>query len=247
MVQIDGTLGPSCADPQILRQMFELGMTGIRVNLSHTSLRGAAEPIGRIHEAARSCGRQARLLIDMQGPELRIGRLDAPTRLTEGDTVDLGPKGIHVPRILLEAIGPGQELLLDDGKLLLRALGRETAEVVRGGLLTSGKSVAAPGCAVLAPVMTEQDRENVRLAVSYGVTEVMQPFVRSADDLRQVRQALDDAGGKEIRLLAKIEDLRGVEQLESFFGLADEIVIARGDLGNAMPLWELPSVQAQIS
>lgn len=170
----------------------------------------------------------------------------APLSLSEGQTVRLG-EDIPVPAPVLEALTPGMEVLLDDGKLLLVMQDERRAAVLRGGLLRGGKSVALPGVQVAVPAMTAQDLVNIRDAAAMGVTGVMQPFVRSADDLRAVRQALDAAGGQHIALLAKIENMQGVKNLESFFGLADEIVIARGDLGNAMPLWQLPRVQKDIA
>ena len=95
--------------------------------------------------------------------------------------------------------------------------------------------------------MTETDRRNLRQAKAFGVTAVMQPFVRSKKDLEEVRGALDQAGGEDIRLLAKIENMAGVEKLRELIPSCDEIVIARGDLGNAMELWELPGVQKRIA
>lgn len=95
--------------------------------------------------------------------------------------------------------------------------------------------------------MTAQDRENLALAPSCGVTAVMQPFVRSADDLKAVRAAMNECGGTDIRLFAKIENRRGMDALAELLPHADEIVIARGDLGNAVPLWELPAVQKRIA
>ena len=126
-------------------------------------------------------------------------------------------------------------------------LGDHKAIVRRGGVLSGEKSIALSGVELKPPAMTNQDYENIKDAVEYGVTGVMQPFVRSAADLQTVRNAINEACGNEIRLFAKIENLSGVENLENFFGLADEIVIARGDLGNAMPLWELPRVQKDLS
>ena len=165
---------------------------------------------------------------------------------------------ILLPPIVEPCLQKGQEVLLNDGKLLLRVEGSllykgkpvgsaVKGRVLRGGSLSSSKSLALPGCKLEPPAMTAQDLENIKAAASYGVTALMQPFVRSADDLLQVRRALDAAGGSHIRLMAKIENLSGVKNLESFFGIADEIVIARGDLGNAMPLWELPRVQKDLS
>ena len=96
-------------------------------------------------------------------------------------------------------------------------------------------------------MLFRSDRENLRLARDYGVTGVMQPFVRGREDLEAVRAALDQAGGRDIRLFAKIENLDGVEKLAELIPAADEIVIARGDLGNSGPLWKLPALQKRIA
>ena len=246
-MEIYGTIGPSCANTEILKQMFEAGMTGIRLNLSHTTLQESADKLRMIWTAAEAAGKKAELLIDLQGPELRIGRLDHLLSLKEGQQILLGKGGIPVPDTVLSVIQKGDELLLDDGKILLRADGETSAYVVRGGLLESRKSIAIVGRSVNAPTMTQQDRENIMRAANAGVSAVMQPFVRSREDLIEVRQTLDACGGRDIRLFAKIENLAGVSNLTDFFGYADEIVIARGDLGNAVPLWKLPAVQKEIA
>ena len=251
MPKIYGTLGPRCCDVETLRAMFDAGMTGVRLNLSHITLHDAAQEIENLQLAAGLCGTAADLLIDMQGPELRIGALESPLTLEEGQDFTLGADGIPVPDLVLPCLTPGQELLLDDGKLLLEVLDCETrsarARVLRGGSLTSRKSLALPGCSLHPPTLTPMDLQNLSLAVSYGVTGVMQPFVRDKNDLETVRTTLDRFGGKDIRLFAKIENLEGVWNLDELIPACDEIVIARGDLGNAMPLWELPRAQKEIS
>ena len=252
-VTIYGTLGPACRDPETLRAMFREGMDGVRLNLSHTSLEAAAELIGALREAARSCGVTPELLIDLQGPELRIGSLAAPVRLVEGERVPA--EALPFPPAVTEALSraaAGQELLLDDGKLLLRTEvpgpdGALWLRVIRGGLLESRKSVALPGCELRTPALTEADREQLRRAKAFGVSAVMQPFVRGREDLEEVQEALQEAGCPGLRLLAKIENRAGVEKLEELIPCCDEIVIARGDLGNAMELWELPGVQKRIA
>ena len=250
MIQIYGTLGPACSDTETLARLFEEGMTGVRLNLSHVGLDRAAEQIERLHAAARRCGVTPQLLIDMQGPELRVGALPAPLPLEDGADLRLGTD-VPLPPAVLPHLVPGQEILLDDGKLLLRVT--ETlpdgalARVERGGVLRSRKSAALPGVDVHLPAMTDSDRENLRLARAYGVTGVMQPFVRGREDLEAVREVLDGAGGQDIRLFAKIENLDGVEKLPELIPAADEIVIARGDLGNAGPLWKLPALQKRIA
>lgn len=245
MVDIYGTLGPACAGAEVLAEMLRLGMTGVRLNLSHGSLRSAAPLLDALHEAERRSGRKAGLLIDMQGPEVRIGAVD-DGRVLHADT-EVPLDDLALPPQVRMVLSPGKELLLDDGKLLLHVVDGQTARVVRGGTLRSRKSAAVPGETVLLPPLTEQDRENIALAGEYGVTGLMQPFVRSAEDLQAVRKALDDAGCGHIRLFAKIEDRAGAAMLPQLLPYADEIVIARGDLGNAVALWELPVLQKELA
>ena len=251
MLDFYGTLGPRCADVTTLRAMLDAGMTGMRLNLSHITLIEAEKEIEALHTAASLNGVKARLLIDMQGPELRIGALAHPLTLREGETVTLGADGIPIPMIALPCLVPGARLLLDDGKLLLKVTTTDDvsvrAEVMRGGTLTGRKSLAIPGAELHPPTMTEADLANIAMAKDYGVTGVMQPFVRDRADLEAVRAALDRAGGREIRLFAKIENREGVRNLDGLIAACDEIVIARGDLGNAVPLWELPRVQKEIA
>ena len=162
----------------------------------------------------------------------------------------LGTGGIPCPACLLDAITPGQKLLLDDGKLLLRVNAVDTAlhcTVLRGGLLQSRKSIAVPGVEVPSPTLTDEDLQNLHIAADCGVTGVMLPFVRSAEDIRTLRAALEDAHAGQIQIFAKIENLAGVRTLPEFLPLVDQVVIARGDLGNAMPLWELPRCQKQLA
>ena len=241
-----GTIGPSCGDTETLRQMVDAGMTGIRMNLSHGSLASHRDWLERIHEAGVQ-----QLLIDLQGPELRIGVLPQPVTLPEGGTVRLGCRGIPCPAELIAAVAPGQQLLLDDGKILVQADRRETdsllCTVVRGGVLQSRKSIAAPGLRVEMPTLTAEDLQNLHIARDCGVTGVMLPFVRGRQDILALRRALQEAGAEDIRVFAKIENLEGVRALPDFLPLVDQVVIARGDLGNAMPLWQLPRCQKDLA
>lgn len=142
------------------------------------------------------------------------------------------------------------KILLDDGKFMVEVMevwgDRIVARVLRGGLLKGRKSVKILDRDVKMPVLTEHDVENIRLAAEYGVTALMQPFVLSGEDLAQVRAILAENGAEKVQIYAKIENRRGFEALESILPEADMIIIARGDLGNDMPLWELPAVQKRI-
>ena len=262
-LEIYGTLGPSCADPGILRQMFETGITGMRLNLSHGTLEHSAGMIEAFHKASAEAGVRPSLLIDMQGPELRIGNIEKGRILEEGETVELAdrsrafvPKGaIPVPPEIFSHYEDGMILLIDDGKRKLKTTGlvhsaeRDTitARVLTGGELLSRKSIAAEGMAITGNTLTEQDLMNLRDAARFGVTDVMQPFVRGAKDLREVREAMQESGAGSCRLFAKIENTAGIAAVEEIMPHTDMIVIARGDLGNAVPLWNLPYVQKEIS
>lgn len=301
--KIYGTIGPACQDTDTLVRLFEKGMTGIRINLSHSNLRDAENWIKNIHEAYRKYGEQKKInvsmpgagelealnemqeskplnemqesetlnemqeleiLMDLQGPELRIGKLSASRMVKEGDGITLLPEGqnnlfdpteIPVPELIMPYLTPGQEVLLDDGKILLQTeeLFRTNTgyaaecKVVRGGEIKSKKSIALPGAELYPPTLTKQDLENIHDAKKYGITGVMLPFVRNQQDLKNLRQALIDEKVENIQIFAKIENMDGVNQLPELLDDCDEIVIARGDLGNAMPLWELPVVQAHIA
>lgn len=247
-VMIYGTLGPACKDAETLFKMLSEGMDGVRLNLSHTSLEDASDLIAAYRTAADASGRRPQLLIDLQGPELRIGTLEAPVSLREGDRLeaDALPFSDEVRKALLGA-PVGQEILLDDGKILLVTESSDRLRVLRGGVLESRKSAALPGIAIPSPALTETDRRHIALAKQYGVTAVMQPFVRGKADLLEVRRALNEAGCQKMRLLAKVENADGIAHLSELLLHCDEIVIARGDLGNAVPLWELPAAQKRIA
>ena len=252
MISIYGTFGPACGQEDILKQMFEAGMTGMRLNLSHTSLTDSAERIAAFRRAAAAAGIVPELLIDMQGPELRIGNIE-PMTLTDGDSVILGEGGIPVPEVTLPVMCIGDEVVLDDGKISVRVRENHGTHVIctveRGGVLTSRKSIKLknPNAIVDMPVLTEHDLNNVRCAAEYGVTGLMQPFVQSGKELARVREALERQGAGHVKIFAKIENMQGVDNLEDILPEADWVIIARGDLGNDMDLWQLPAVQKKIA
>lgn len=245
-----GTLGPSCCLHPVLSRMYEAGMTGVRLNLSHGMLKEHANWLYVAASAAKALGKETKILIDLQGPELRVGSFSGDRNLKKDSDVIFGQRGIPVPEILLSQGKKGMELLLDDGKIKVEILecGRSQmlAKVLRGGILKPRKSIAVVGEDIETPTLTASDMENLKLARHYGVTGVMLPFVRRAEDLKYLRQVLEENHGENIKIFAKIENMQGVEALDTLAPLADEIVIARGDLGNNMPLWELPAVQKRI-
>ena len=253
MIEIFGTLGPACDHPDILEQMFQSGMSGMRLNLSHSSLRSAEKALNSFHLAAKKAGKKAELLIDMQGPELRIGTIDSPYELRCGEHVFLCPddkeETIRIPSKVFEAAAVNDHILIDDGKIELAVVHKDfelEAEVKRGGFVSSRKSVKIVNKDIHGPVLTETDLMNIKDAKKFGVTALMQPFVTSGEQLKQVREVLDENGCEDIRIFAKIESREGMAAIEDIIPHADMIVIARGDLGNDMPLWQLPCAQKDI-
>ncbi len=253
-----GTLGQACADPEILRKMFKAGMTGVRLNLSHSSLDEAAEWIDALNEASRDVCPNRKFLIDLQGPELRIGELPYELELVEGEEAYfveskayLEAKVIPVQSQIMAELTPGRKVLLDDGKMLVTVEAvyedHVTARVVRGGLLSSRKSIAIPGVEIMLPTLTIKDLQNIGRAKAYGVTGVMLPFVRYRQDLVNLRNALAEVDSEEIKIYAKIENEKGVKDIDNLADACNEIVIARGDLGNAVGLIRLPAVQEELS
>lgn len=264
-IEYYGTLGPACAKEEVLEGMFQAGMTGIRLNLSHKSLEESKDWVDMYQKTAQKCGKRADLLIDLIGPEIRIGEVEKEEMLFEGECISLGREGLPVPEYIYEYLTEGQRLLVDDGKIELEVMAADQdawkkskenieeskkylhAKVLRGGILKSRKSLALPGVRVKNPTLTKKDRENLVVAKNYGVTAVMLPFVRGKEDLICLKEALQEYGGDEIRIFAKIENMEGVERLSELLPYCDHIVIARGDLGNAVPLTRLPVVQQQIA
>lgn len=247
-----GTLGTSCREKETILRLFQAGMTGARLNLSHTTLEECRSLLTEhFWPAAQQAGVQARLIVDLQGPELRVGKLDKSVLLEEGKTTVLGAGGIPVPQVVLDTAKKGHQISLDDSALLLEVERTDSAalecRVLRGGWLESRKSLTILGVQTAAPTLTEEDRYNLSLGQKYGVTDVLQPFVRGREDIRVLRSALKQYGLEHVCIMAKIENQQGLDRLEEIVEEADVVCIARGDLGNNIPLWKLPSAQKRIA
>lgn len=242
------TLGPACADPVIIDQMLKAGLSGFRVNLSHGPLEEFAPWIDMVRRVAGERG--CEILIDLQGPDLRIGELEAPLSLPEGSVLTLGIGGVYCPSLLLDALAPGQKLIFDDGQIIAQVAsvspGSAFCVVQQGGVLQSGKGIAAPGLRLDLPTLTLEDHSSLALARMMGITGVILPFVRNREDLDNLRDAMYSCGVGNLRVFAKVESLEGVEHLTEFVDLADEIIIARGDLASEIPLWLIPRFQKQM-
>ena len=240
------TLGPSCCDAAALSALLRRGVTGFRLNLSHTPLAARTDWIDALHEAERKTGLRAQLMIDLRGPEVRIGSLPAPLPLAEGAAVTLGAD-IPVDGDVLDALRPGMTVLLDDGAMALTVVDGGVCRVIRGGTLTGHKSLTLEGVDLRRPALCEADLADLSQAAALGVNAVMQPFVRSAGDLRVVRQTMAENGLAAAELFAKVENQPGLDALPDWLALCDVVTIARGDLGSSLPLERLPAAQKHIA
>ncbi len=255
-VKIVATLGPASNNDETMRALFKAGADVFRVNMSHATpdaLRDAHTIIRKLEvEFSRPIG----LLIDLQGPKLRIGKFESGAiRVTEGDIVSfvrreaIGGLGrVHLPHPeIFQAVQPGHALLLDDGKFKLRVVEasdvRIDAEALSGGVLASRKGISLPDTVIPLAAMTDKDRADLEAALSIGVDWVALSFVQRAADVAEARKLTRGRAA----VMAKIEKPSAVTELEEIIDLADGIMVARGDLGVEMPVEKVPGLQKQIT
>jgi len=225
----------------------------IRVNASHGTPQLRAEWIATVRDAAQAAGSAVAVLVDLQGPRIRVGELPRPRALRAGETVIFAPErvaeGNELPTTyagLATDARPGARILLDDGLLSVEvtriASPRVEGRVLDGGTLTSHKGMNLPGLYVSAPAPTEKDREDAAHAVAAGVEYLALSFVRRADDLAELRQLVPPA----VKLVAKIEKATALDDLERILVASDAVMVARGDLGVELPFEEVPVVQKRL-
>ncbi|MBE6918430.1 MAG: pyruvate kinase [Ruminococcaceae bacterium] len=252
MIKTYATLGPACCEVETLSAMLRLGLTGFRLNLSHRTLDDCKKWTDALRAAGEAAGVRPELIIDLRGGELRLGDLTRPLILRSGDTIRFGKMGLPLlDDDILAALRPGQQMLIDDGaiELVVEAHDGETAvcRCIRGGMLEGRKSITLPGVEIPRPAVSQADHDDLAAARDHGVTAVMQPFVRSRQDLLQVREALRQHDLEDVTIFAKVEDADGLATVGEWLDLCDVVTIARGDLGSNLPLCDLPRAQKQIA
>jgi pyruvate kinase len=232
-----------------------------RLNFSHGTHETHGAAIASIRRAAAEAARPVAILQDLSGPKIRTGGLKggAPLTLAAGDALRLVPGdfagepgrvSITYPN-LAQVVRPGSTLLLDDGHIQLRVEAIEGLElqttVVDGGQLGEHKGINAPGAALPAAGLTDKDAVDVRFGVSAGVDMVAMSFVQSAADIRQLKEALRQAGAPDVPIVAKLERPEGVDALEEILAECHAVMVARGDLGLELPLERVPRIQKEAT
>ncbi len=254
------TIGPSSRDEAVLRDMIRAGMDVARVNFSHGTRETHVETIRLVRKLADEQSAVVAVMADLQGPKLRVGRLAAPIEVGPGDwvsfttlTCDGTDHVIPLPHPeLIAGSRVCDRLLLDDGSIEVEV--REArpdaliGRVVIGGTLSSHKGISAPDGSAGISALTDKDRADARFAVEQDVDFVALSFVRSVDDVVELRALLEEQGeaGRSIHILAKIERREAVDRFDEILSHVDAVMVARGDLGIALSPQEVPLAQKEI-
>ena len=251
--KIVATLGPATANASTIGALLHAGTNVVRINASHGTPELRAEWIAAARRAAESLATPVAVLLDLQGPRIRVGDLPHPRELTPGQQVVFAPeevaRGDELPTTydgLATDARVGSRILLNDGLLSVEVTGvdapRVRGRVIDGGMLTAHKGMNLPGLHVSAPALTEKDREDVQDAVRAGVDYLALSFVRRAEDIEELRGLVPNT----IKLVAKIEKATALENLERIVAAADAVMVARGDLGVELPFEQVPLVQKRL-
>jgi pyruvate kinase len=253
--KIVATLGPATSSYEQIRAIVDAGVDVARLNLSHGDYSVHEEVYANVRKAAADSGRAVGVLVDLQGPKIRLGRFeDGPYDLAEGDTFKITTDDILGNRDIVGTtfkglpadVKPGDSLLIDDGKVRVRVTDSTattvTTEVVVAGAVSNNKGINLPGVAVNVPALSEKDEADLRWGLRIGADFIALSFVRNAEDVRRVHEIMAEEG-RRIPVIAKIEKPQAVDALEGIVDAFDAIMVARGDLGVELPLEAVPIVQ----
>lgn len=237
-----------------IRQLFDAGMNVIRMNTAHATPEGIKEIIRNVRKVSRHIG----ILIDTKGPEVRTTACKQPITYKTGDVVKIFGRPemdsehdiVNLSYVnFADDVHEGDQILFDDGALAMRVIGINgpavIAQVQNDGVLGSRKSVNVPGVHIDLPALTEKDVQNINLAIDEDIDFIAHSFVRNASDVNAVQQLLD-ARGSDIKIISKIENQEGVDNIDEIIEASYGIMIARGDLGIEVPIERIPGIQRNL-
>ena len=255
-VKILATLGPSSSDEGMIRKLFDAGADVFRINMSHTDHESMRTFVGRIRKVEEAVGRPIGILADLQGPKLRVGKfakgkeeMTIGQTFTLDDNAELGDnKRVHLPHPeIIKSVQEGHRLLIDDGKLELRAVKSDgksvVCTVVAGKKISDKKGVSLPDTDLPVSALTDKDRNDLDAVLETGIDWVALSFIQRPEDLAEARKI---AQGRAL-LMSKIEKPQAVARLAEIIELSDALMVARGDLGIEMPMESVPGIQKQIT
>jgi pyruvate kinase len=256
--KIVATLGPACSKPDVLRQMLSAGVDVVRLNFSHGSAKDHVALATLVRDVARALGREVAIMADLQGPKIRIGKFaDGKVELVPGarfildaecERGDATRVGLDY-RELVQDVGPGSMLLLDDGLIKLEVESVEgpriTTRVILGGMLSNNKGINRMGGGLSAPALTTKDMDDVKTAAQLHADYLAVSFPKSKEDMYMARQLMRAAGGRAM-LIAKIERAEASPALDEIIDASDGIMVARGDLAVEVGNAAVPGLQKRM-
>ena len=253
------TMGPATDDIEVLRAMARAGMNVARFNFSHGSHEEHKQRIDRVKAVREEYNLPIALLLDTKGPEIRTGDMqDGKIFLKKGEQIRLTPRAclgtpnkisITYPD-LYQDVQAGTSILIDDGLIELRV--EQTQEqdilcrVLNDGAVSNHKGINVPDVHLSIPYLSDKDKSDIKFGIEQGVDFIAASFVRTADDVQQLRMLLDENGGGHINIIAKIENQQGVENIDGIVALADGVMTARGDMGVEIPAEDVPPIQKML-
>ncbi|HZJ58584.1 MAG TPA: pyruvate kinase [Clostridia bacterium] len=253
------TLGPASDDPGILKALLEKGANAIRLNFSHGDHEEHGKRIALVKQVREEMGLPIAILMDTKGPEIRIGNFkDGEVRLEEGQKFVLtteeiqGDENIVTVRFkeITKDVCVGTAILIDDGlvALVVEEITQDAVhcKVINGGILGSRKGVNIPGVSTSLPAITTKDAEDIKFGISQQIDYIAASFVRRASDVLAIKRVLSENNGDYIKVIAKIENQEGLENIDEIIRVSDGIMVARGDLGVEIPTEDVPIHQKEI-
>jgi pyruvate kinase len=252
------TLGPATSTPERIKALVEAGMDVARLNLSHGSYDEHERVYRMVRDASDATGRGVGVLVDLQGPKIRLGRLaSGPVHLEQGQQFTITTRDVPGDGEVASTtyaglpgdVAPGDRVLIDDGRVHLEVLGADDTDVrtrvTVGGRISNHKGINLPGVAVSVPAMSEKDKEDLRWALRQTVDMIALSFVRSAADYDDVLAIMDEVGVR-LPVVAKIEKPQAIDNIVEIVDRFEAVMVARGDLGVECPLEDVPFLQKQV-
>lgn len=253
------TLGPATEDDNVLRDLMLSGMNVARINFSHGTHESHLKTINRVKKMRSELGLPVALLLDTSGPEIRVGDFeDGKIELKKGDTFVLTTKDVMgtkdivsiTYKELVHDVKPGMRILIDDGLIEMKVKEVTDTDIVccveNGGAVSNHKGVNVPNANLSMPYISEKDRGDILFGIEQDFDFIAASFVRSADDVAQIRKILDEKNCDSLKIISKIENRQGVDNIDEILDISDGIMVARGDMGVEIPIRELPAIQKMI-
>ena len=253
------TLGPASEKEETLKALIQNGLNVCRMNFSHGSHEEHKVRMDLVKKVREELGQPTAILLDTKGPEIRTGQFDAPeVLLEEGQTFTITMKDVMGSKEmctvsykgLAEDVEPGNTILIDDGLVGLTVKEVNNDDIVcvveNSGIVKNHKGVNVPGVKVNLPAITEKDRSDIEFGIEQGIDFIAASFVRKVSDVLAIREILEENNATDIKIISKIENQEGVDNLDEIIAVSDGIMVARGDLGVEIPTEEIPIVQKNM-